>query len=111
MTTFELFEFGLVLLVALPVGMGVAYLQERAYRKKRRRVRRPPPPTSSETVYSAFDGDNMPLESDIDPLEEAELYLAYGNKRGALAVLEKAAKSMPARDDIRLKLEAVRAQS
>ena len=107
--TIEIILLALLLLFALLAGVAVAYLQERTHRRKRR-TRKAAPPTSSETVYSAFDGDAIPIDSDIDPLEEAELYLAYGNKKGALDVLDKAMRSMPDRDDIRLKLETLRTE-
>ena len=41
---------------------------------------------------------------EIDPISEAEVYLAYGNKQQALSLLRKAARLHPERADIREKI-------
>ena len=43
-----------------------------------------------------------------DPLAEAEVYLAYGRKKQALELLEKAFRENPRRNDIREKLRELK---
>jgi hypothetical protein len=43
-----------------------------------------------------------------DPLAEAEVYLAYGKKQEALAILQRAAAADPSRKDIAAKLSSLR---
>jgi hypothetical protein len=94
----------LVMALAVVIGAGVAYwLQRRA------RQRRQLPVQDGETVYSAL-GHGGPADAlDIDPIHEAEVYAAYGNKETALRVLMKAAAAAPEREDIRAKIEELRA--
>ena len=96
----------LVIALAVVVGAGVAYwLQLRALRRRRQ-----VPVHDGETVYSAL-GHGGPADSlDIDPIHEAEVYAAYGNKETALRVLMKAAAAAPEREDIRAKIEELRSE-
>jgi Tfp pilus assembly protein FimV len=45
---------------------------------------------------------------DADPIDEAEVYLAYGRKKQAIEILEKAKLAYPNRTDIRTKLDELR---
>ncbi len=46
--------------------------------------------------------------SSADPLAEAEVYLAYGRKKQAIEILEKAKLEYPNRTDIQVKLDELR---
>lgn len=46
--------------------------------------------------------------SSADPLAEAEVYLAYGRKKQAIEILEKAKLEYPNRTDIQAKLDELR---
>lgn len=50
-------------------------------------------------------GANQSSNSLADPLAEAEVLLVYGRKKQAMALLEKALQSHPARADIAAKLQ------
>lgn len=113
MTTTEYLVALLVLgVVSVLSGVAVATLQDRWRRRRLRRRERSarPSTTANETQYSAFAEGAHPGSLDIDPLQEAEIYLAYGNKATAREVLEKAVQAMPERADIRDKLEELRAE-
>ena len=45
--------------------------------------------------------------SEIDPLAEAEVYIAYGQKKKAIGLLERAQLEQPNRADITKKLDAL----
>ncbi len=49
-------------------------------------------------------------KSTFNPLAEAEVYLAYGRKNQALAILEEALQKDPSRTDISEKLRALKKQ-
>ncbi len=49
-------------------------------------------------------------KSTSDPLAEAEVYLAYGRKNQALAVLEEALQKDPSRTDISKRIHALKKQ-
>jgi hypothetical protein len=46
--------------------------------------------------------------SSADPIDEAEIYLAYGRKKHAIKILEKGKLAYPERTDIRIKLDELR---
>ncbi len=46
--------------------------------------------------------------SPVDPIAEAEVYLAYGRKSQAIDILEKAKLAYPDRADIQAKLNEIR---
>ena len=95
----------LVLALAVVIGAGVAYWLQLRVRQQQRQL----PVHDGETVYSAL-GHGGPADAlDIDPIHEAEVYAAYGNKETALRVLMKAAAAAPEREDIRAKIEELRA--
>lgn len=48
-------------------------------------------------------------EDDVDPVAEAEVYLAYGRKTQAIEILEEALRDHPAREDVRKKLNEIKA--
>jgi pilus assembly protein FimV len=54
----------------------------------------------STTDFGSFDID----QSEIDPLSEADVYLAYGRYHQAEELIQHAIKDFPARDDCKLKL-------
>jgi Tfp pilus assembly protein FimV len=51
------------------------------------------------------------LESPVDPVAEAEVYLAYGRKKQAQMLLENALRSDPSRTDIEAKLRDLKKQT
>ena len=53
---------------------------------------------------SIFSSNESRSKSGADPLAEAEVYLAYGRKERAIAILEAASQSNPTREDIRKRL-------
>ena len=61
-------------------------------------------PADTLQDLSLFDDLPDSASPEIDPLAEAEVYLAYGNRQQALSLLEKAADLYPQRADIRDKL-------
>ena len=94
----------LVMALAVVAGVGVAYLLQVRARQRRRQI----PVHDGETMYSGL-GHGGPADSlDIDPIHEAEVYAAYGNKESALRVLMRAAAAEPEREDIRAKIEELR---
>jgi pilus assembly protein FimV len=96
----------LLLVVAVLAGMGVAVLQQK--RRKKRAVTKMPGPEDDETVYSGLGEDQDGIGFDMDPLSEAEVYLAYGNKEAALRVLDQAASAEPERTDVLAKIEEIK---
>jgi Tfp pilus assembly protein FimV len=50
--------------------------------------------------------DDSPLDEgpDYDPIGEAKIHMAYGNRQKALSILTKAAAEHPEREDIQRKL-------
>jgi Tfp pilus assembly protein FimV len=48
-------------------------------------------------------------DEDVNPVTEAEVYLAYGRKEQAIEILEEALRAKPAREDIRRKLQEIKA--
>ena len=47
-------------------------------------------------------------DEDVDPIAEAEVYLAYGRKEQAIEILEEALRANPGREDIRRKLNEIK---
>jgi pilus assembly protein FimV len=57
-------------------------------------------PASSSTQSDA--------NEDVNPVTEAEVYLAYGRKEQAIEILEEALRANPAREDVRKKLQEIK---
>ena len=73
----------------------------------RRRRRRTSSELGGEDTFqdmSIFDNEVAATAYEMDPLAEAEVYLAYGNRQQALVLLREAAVVSPQRADIRDKL-------
>jgi Tfp pilus assembly protein FimV len=67
------------------------------------------PPTGQEdSLFSTFDDQASEANSHLDPIAEADVYLAYGNRQQAVSVLRKAAQENPGRDDILEKIREIR---
>jgi len=63
--------------------------------------RRAPAPSSTASNTNA----------DVHPIAEAEVYLAYGHKEQAIEILEEALRANSAREDVRKKLNEIKAGS
>ena len=48
-------------------------------------------------------------DEDVNPVTEAEVYLAYGRKEQAIEILEEALRAKPDRQDVRRKLQEIKA--
>jgi len=48
-------------------------------------------------------------DADVNPVAEAEVYLAYGRKEQAIEILEEALRANSAREDVRNKLNEIKA--
>jgi pilus assembly protein FimV len=67
------------------------------------------PPTGQEdSLFSTFDDQASEANSHLDPIAEADVYLAYGNRQQAVSVLRKAAQENPGRADILEKIREIR---
>ena len=98
----------LILLVfAMLLGVGIALWRNKKHAKKRSAS--PLTNGDGETVYSALGDGELGDNLDIDPIHEAEIYVAYGNKEMALKVLKIAAAGAPDREDIRAKIAELQA--
>jgi Tfp pilus assembly protein FimV len=53
-------------------------------------------------------GSNRSNGGPVDPIAEAEVFIAYGRKKQALEILENALRENPQRDDIALKLSELK---
>lgn len=99
----------IILVVASFMVLGLIAVREYRYQMGKKRKARPPVVAqNNETQYSMF--THLPNAADdleYDPVGEAQIYLAYGNKSMALSVLNKAAKEHPERDDIRAKINEI----
>jgi Tfp pilus assembly protein FimV len=98
----------ILLLLALLAGVGIVL-----WRHAKTTARRPATPLTSsngETVYSELGDGELEDNLDIDPLHEAEIYAAYGNREMALKVLTIAAAAAPDREDIRAKIAELQAE-
>ena len=59
-------------------------------------------PASSSTPSDA--------DEDVNPVTEAEVYLAYDRKEQAIEILEEALRAKPDRQDVRRKLQEIKAE-
>jgi Flp pilus assembly protein TadD len=100
----------LVVVVALLVAGLIAIREYRHYRKRKRRQQRVID-RGNETVYSMMGDMTVPggADPEDDPIGNARIYLAYGDRKRALIVLEKAAAAHPEREDIRQLIAEIRA--
>ena len=89
----------LLVVIALAVG-GFAFLAAR-----KRTAKNTAPDTFQD--MSIFDDEVASGNYEIDPISEAEVYLAYGNREQAVALLKKAAEDHPERQDIRDKIDQI----
>jgi Tfp pilus assembly protein FimV len=48
-------------------------------------------------------------DGEVNPITEAEVYLAYGRKEQAIEILQEALRANPAREDVRKKLNEIKA--
>jgi pilus assembly protein FimV len=48
-------------------------------------------------------------DEDVNPVTEAEVYLSYGRKEQAIEILEEALRANPTREDVRKKLNEIKA--
>jgi len=104
----ELLTLGQIEWLAGVAAMSAVVVAYRAWR--RREDRRRPANTLQELSaqdLSIFDDEVASGGFEIDPIREAEVYLAYGNRKQALALLQKAVLADPDRQDIREKLQEV----
>jgi Tfp pilus assembly protein FimV len=99
----------IVVVACVLVLVMIAVRERRYYLKKRRKRQAPVVAQSDETLYSMFSQLPEADEVEYDPVGEARIYLAYGNKKMALIVLAKAAREHPERDDVRELIEEIEA--
>lgn len=59
-------------------------------------------------LFKKSGGNSNSAASDADPIDEAEVYIAYGRKAQAIEILEKAKLDYPDRKDIGKKLEELK---
>jgi Tfp pilus assembly protein FimV len=88
-----------VAMVAVTVGIVAAIAV------RRREPKKPAPETFQD--MSIFDDEVASGNYEIDPIAEAEVYLAYGNKQQAMNLLNKAALDHPERQDIQDKIREI----
>jgi pilus assembly protein FimV len=60
-------------------------------------------------VVPAPSSTQSDADDDVDPVAEAEVYLAYGRKAQAIEILEEALRAKPARENVRKKLQEIKA--
>ncbi len=70
--------------------------------------RKPKATPAQDTLFSTFDDRPLDAMTRLDPLAEADVYLAYGNRQQAVSVLRKAAQEHPGRTDILEKIREIR---
>lgn len=58
---------------------------------------------------SASSSGQTDTDTTVDPIAEAEVYLAYGRKKQAIEILEEALRAKPTQEDIRKKLNEIKA--
>jgi hypothetical protein len=106
MITLKSLSTAIVVVASLLILGWIAVREWRYHTRRRRKKQRPVVQRvqRDETVYSMFRELPEADESEYDPIGEAKIYLAYGNKRMALTVLNTAATKHPERDDIRQKI-------
>jgi Tfp pilus assembly protein FimV len=88
-----------VAMVAVTIGIVAAIAMRKRMPKK------PAPDTFQD--MSIFDDEVASGNYEIDPVAEAEVYLAYGNKQQAIILLNKAALDNPGRQDILDKIREI----
>jgi Tfp pilus assembly protein FimV len=106
-TAGRILDWLIVLVLALLAGVGIALW--RHGKSATRRAAAPLTSSNGETVYSGLGDGGLDDNLDIDPLHEAEIYAAYGNREMALKVLTIAAAAAPDREDIRAKIAELQA--
>jgi Tfp pilus assembly protein FimV len=97
----------IALVIALLAGVGIALWRQ--WKKAARQPAAALTSSNGETVYSGLGDGELDDNLDIDPLHEAEIYAAYGNRDMALKVLTIAAAAAPDREDIRAKIAELQA--
>jgi len=97
----------IALVLALLAGVGIVLWRQG--KQAARRAALPLTSSNGETVYSDLGDGELDDNLDIDPLHEAEIYAAYGNREMALKVLTTAAAAAPDREDIRAKIAELQA--
>jgi Tfp pilus assembly protein FimV len=70
--------------------------------------RKPKATVAQDTLFSTFDDRPSEANAHLDPIAEADVYLAYGNKQQAVNILRKAAQENPGRADILEKIREIR---
>jgi pilus assembly protein FimV len=88
-----------IALAALSAGLAAVLLL-------RRKPKSQPP---ADTLFSKLDDRSPEGNTPLDPIAEADVYLAYGNRQEAVSVLRKAAQEYPERTDILEKIREIRA--
>jgi Tfp pilus assembly protein FimV len=66
-------------------------------------------PVAADSLFSTFDDRESDAITNLDPIAEADVYLAYGNRQQAVSLLRKAAQENPGRADIIDKIREIRA--
>lgn len=61
-----------------------------------------------DSLFSTFDDQALEANTHLDPIAEADVYLAYGNRQQAVSVLRKAALENPGRADLLEKIREIR---
>jgi Tfp pilus assembly protein FimV len=65
-------------------------------------------PAATDSLFSTFDDRAPEAVTQLDPIAEADVYLAYGNRQQAVSLLRQAAKENPGRTDILEKIREIR---
>lgn len=96
---------------ALVTAFLLAVVQPILSKRLRKAKKRKPPPVhrGEDTAYTMFDDSPLEEGPDFDAIGEAKIHLAYGNRQKAMSILAKAAEEHPEREDIKRKLEELKA--
>jgi hypothetical protein len=86
-------------LIVLSIGVVTILIMRRRGHKR--------PIADTLQDLSIYDDDFASGNFEIDPVREAEVYLAYGNREQALSLLRKAAQNQPERQDIIAKIAEI----
>ncbi len=72
-------------------------------------TRREPRTALGSNAHKAAPGSSpaRAITDEVDPIAEAEVYLAYGRKEQAIEILQEALHAKPAREDIRRKINEI----
>jgi Tfp pilus assembly protein FimV len=65
-------------------------------------------PAAADSLFSTFDDRPSEASALLDPIAEADVYLAYGNRQQAVILLRQAALENPGRADIVEKIREIR---